>query len=56
MPTTYMIYAPAKIFTGTDITSAIVLIGMEILSLLIIYATLRILYKKGVKNINVNGG
>lgn len=56
MPTTYMIYAPAKIFTGTDITSAIVLIGMEILSLLIIYAALRILYKKGVKNINVNGG
>ena len=56
MPTTYMIYAPAKIFTGTDITSAIVLIGMEILSMLIIYAALRILYKKGVKNINVNGG
>lgn len=56
MPTTYMVYAPAKIFTGTDIFSTAMLIAMEIVSILIIYFALRALYRKGVRNINVNGG
>ena len=56
MPTTYMVYAPAKIFTGTDTFTAILLIAMEIVSISVIYFVLRVLYKKGVRNINVNGG
>ena len=56
LPTTYMVYAPAKIFVGCENLLSIKLILMELLSLAIIYGILRVLYRKGVKNINVNGG
>lgn len=56
LPTTYYVYAPAKIFTNASINEAIKLLGLEILSAIILYVIIRILYKKGVKKINVNGG
>ncbi len=56
LPTTYYVYAPAKIFTNADMHTAIMLLGLEILSAVALYAMIRILYKKGVEKINVNGG
>ena len=56
LPTTYLIYAPARIFTKFEITEAIILLGLEILSGLVLYGLIRLMYAKGVKKINVNGG
>jgi ABC-2 type transport system permease protein len=56
LPTTYMVYAPAKIFTNFDMQLACKLIFYEIISFVFVYSLLRVLYRKGVKNINVNGG
>ena len=56
LPTTYYVYAPAKIFTNANTQTAIELLGLEILSAIVLYVAIRILYKKGVEKINVNGG
>lgn len=56
LPTTYMVYSPAKIFIDFDINMANKLLGLEILAGIIIYILIRALYAKGVKKINVNGG
>jgi len=56
LPTTYVAYAPAKIFVHFDKGNAILLILGQILSVGVIALLLRFLYMKGVKNINVNGG
>lgn len=56
LPTTYCIYTPAKIFVNFEMQKAIILVGMEILSALFLYTLIRVLYKKGVGKINVNGG
>ena len=56
LQTTYCVYAPAKIFTNFEIGEAAMLIGLEILSAAILYGIIRIMYAKGVKKINVNGG
>ena len=56
LPTTQMVYAPAKIFSKFDINMAIQLIIAEILSGIVLYVVIRIMYKKGVEKINVNGG
>ena len=56
LPTTYYVYAPAKILTNASISTAFVLLGLEILSAVFLYVLIRILYKKGVEKINVTGG
>lgn len=56
LPTTYMIYSPAKIFVNFNLNNSLILIGMQILSAIILFTIIRIVYKKGVRNINVNGG
>lgn len=56
LPTTYYVYAPAKIFTNASINTAFGLLGLEILSAVFLYVLIRVLYKKGVEKINVNGG
>ena len=56
LPTTYLIYTPAKIFVNFEINLAIKLLIFEILSAIFMYIVIRILYKKGVEKINVNGG
>ena len=56
LPTTYMVYVPARIFIGLDIYTTIILLLLEIVSLLVWYIGCRILYAKGVRRINVNGG
>ncbi len=56
LPTTQMIYAPAKIFSKFDISLALNLLFVEFLSGLALYTVIRFAYKKGVEKINVNGG
>lgn len=56
LPTTYFVYVPAKIFVNYEFKLAIGLLGLEILSGLIVYAGIRLVYKKGAERINVNGG
>lgn len=56
LPTTYIIYSPAKIFVKFEIIEAIILILLQLVSALIIIAGIVFATKKGVKKINVNGG
>ena len=56
LPTTYAIYAPAKILVKYELNDAINLITMQLISVVICIIVIAIEYKKGVKKINVNGG
>ena len=56
LPTTYFVYVPSKIFVNYEFGLALGLIGLEILSGLVIYGAIRLVYKKGAERINVNGG
>ena len=56
LPITYSIYVPAKLLVHFDISSGLKLIGLEIISLFILILITSLLYKKGVKKLNVNGG
>lgn len=56
LPTTYLIYAPAKIFSKFELKEAILLLILETISLIFMYGITRLVYKKGVEKINVNGG
>lgn len=56
LPTTQMIYAPAKIFCKFNTNLAVELLVAEIISALVLYGILRIMYKKSVEKININGG
>ncbi len=56
VPTTYVVYPPAKILVSYDLKTALFLIGGQVLSLIIVFLGDYALNVKGVKNINVNGG
>jgi len=56
LPTTYMIYSPAKILVNFDLNNSLILIGMQILFASILFVIIRLFYRRGVRNINVNGG
>lgn len=56
LPTTYIIYAPAKIFLNCNVNFALSLLLNQVLSFIFILIVLILLTKKGVKKINVNGG
>lgn len=49
-------YGPAKLFVHFDILYALEVITIQIIYLLIAYFICLILYKRGVKKLNVNGG
>lgn len=49
-------YGPAKLFIEFDIKSAITIILAQIIYLLISLSLCELIYKKGVKKLNVNGG
>ena len=51
-----MVYAPAKIFVDFNLDNAIKLIFIESICCVFIIVLVKLLYRKGVKNINVNGG
>ena len=56
LPTTYLVYTPAKIFVNFELNGALKLLILEIVSAIFIYVIIRIMYNKGVEKINVNGG
>ena len=56
IPTTYAVYVPARIFIGTDICTTLLLLGLSIFSMFAWYVGCNLLYSKGVRKINVNGG
>ena len=49
-------YGPAKLFVDFSYTTFIQIIIAQIIYIFISYMICRLLYKKGVKNLNVNGG
>ena len=55
-PTTHMIYAPTLIFTRFDVQTAVATITMQLVMFAILMVSTIVLYRKGVKKINVNGG
>lgn len=55
-PTTHMIYAPTLIFTRFDVETALGAMIMQFVMFGIVMMSTVLLYKKGVKKINVNGG
>ena len=56
LPTTYIAYPPAKIFVHLDNVQNIQLLVGQIISLGFLLIVIYFLSKKGVENINVNGG
>ena len=56
IPTTHMIYAPGMILTRFDAKTAVAAIIMQLVIFVILMISTILLYKKGVKKINVNGG
>ena len=55
-PTTHMIFSPAKMFVHFENINCILLIGMQLISIIVMLVIISLLYRKGVKKINVNGG
>ena len=55
-PTTYMVYVPAKILVKFEGASDFKLLGLQVVALGIMILATTVLYRKGVKKINVNGG
>ena len=56
LPTTYIVYPPGKIFVNYDIQSALFLIACQAVAFIVVYLIVLEISRKGVKNINVNGG
>lgn len=56
LPTTYIVYPAGKILVDFNLQNALLLMGAQIISLIGVFACAYALNKKGVKNINVNGG
>ena len=56
LPTTHMIYTPATILLKYDFQSSIALLSMQVINIIALSLVTCILYKKGVRKINVNGG
>lgn len=56
LPTTHIIYAPARILVKYELNESLSLILMQLISIILLAITSSILYKRGVKKINANGG
>ena len=56
LPTTYVVYPSAKILVNFNYTDDIMLIVLQIVSIILVCLALYLVYRKGVKDINVNGG
>jgi len=55
-PVYVVCYGPAKLFVDFNITTFISVLVMQIIYIIISWNLCTLIYKKGVKNINVNGG
>lgn len=56
IPTTYVTYAPARIFSKFELNQSIMVLLYQIMAFAVLAILARILYKRGVEKINVNGG
>lgn len=56
VPTTHMIYGPTLILTKYNTATATAAISMQAVTFIILMYSMILLYRKGVKKINVNGG
>lgn len=56
LPTTHMIFEPAKIFVHFTNINAIHLIAIQLASVVVMILIIIFMYRNGVKKINVNGG
>lgn len=56
LPTTYAVYPPGKILVSFDLKTSILLIFCQIIILIIVFLGAYAINRKGVRNINVNGG
>ena len=56
LPTTYLVYAPSRILVKFELRESLMLILMQIVSIIGLSIISAILYKRGVKKINANGG
>lgn len=56
LPTTYVVYPSSKILVNFNFSNDIYLILGQVISIVTIWILILIIYKKGVENINVNGG
>ena len=55
-PVFVVCYGPAKLFVDFSYSRALSVLGAQIIYVTIAYLLCNFIYKKGVKNINVNGG
>jgi len=55
-PTTHMVFSPAKILVDFKNVNSASLIGVQLISIVVMLMIIVLMYKKGVKKINVNGG
>lgn len=56
LPTTYIVYPPGSILVNYNLSSALMLILGQIISLIVVGGAVYLLNAKGVRSINVNGG
>ncbi len=56
IPTSYITYAPARLLVKFETVESVKLLIYQIIAFLVLVGFTRILYKKGVEKINVNGG
>lgn len=56
LPTTYVTYAPSRIFTKFELSSSLLIFGSQTIAFIVLIIAARLLYKRGVEKINVNGG
>lgn len=56
LPTTYVTYAPARIFSKFAGNQSIMVLTYQVIAFIVLAVLARVLYKRGVEKINVNGG
>ena len=55
-PVFVVCYGPAKLFVDFSYNKALIIIGAQVIYLVLMYLICNLIYRKGVKHINVNGG
>ena len=56
IPVVYAVYVPSKIFVNFETTASLMLFAQQIIATFVLLGINIVMYKRGVKNINVNGG
>ena len=56
IPVVYAVYVPRKIFVNFETTASLMLFAQQIIATFVLLGINIVMYKRGVKKINVNGG